>query len=332
VTFRLVVEKGRSKGKALRLKPNGVVTIGRDASTTLRLVDAQASRKHVKVEAKLGEYVLEDLDSSNGTFVNGQRVQRHVLQVGDKVQVGDTLIYFLEETTSEDGTSGERKGELSGRELDGYRLGRLLGRGGMGTVYEAVQVSLERTVAFKVLARELTRDPALIERFVAEARAAGRLSHPNIVAVFHVGQAAAGAQPIHYYSMEYMPGGSVDDLLTKEGRLPLQRSIPILFDAARGLEYAERQGLVHRDIKPGNLMLGADEVAKIADLGLATWQPGAQEACGSPHYVAPEQALGKPVDHRADLYALGVTWYHMLAGDTPFTGQSAREVLLKQIH
>jgi serine/threonine protein kinase len=326
---RLVVEKGKSKGKALRLKPSGLVTVGRDASTTLRIADVQASRKHFKIEAKLGEYVLEDLDSSNGTWVNGQRVTRHVLAPGDKVLAGETLVYFLEEVTSqEEASPADRRGELTGQELDGYRIGRLLGRGGMGTVYEAIQISLERTVAFKVLARELTLDPKLIEKFVAEARSAGRLAHPNVVAVFHVGSFGA----VHYYSMEYMPGGSVDDLLAREGKLPLQRTIPIVFDAARGLEYAERQGLVHRDIKPGNLMLGQDEVAKIADLGLATWQPGATDACGSPHYVAPEQALGQPIDARVDLYALGATWYHMLTGDTPFSGQSAREVLLKQIH
>jgi hypothetical protein len=229
---------------------------------------------------------------------------------------------------SEEATSPVRKGELTGQEIEGYRLGRLLGRGGMGIVYEALQVSLERTVAFKVLAQELTNDPALIQRFIAEARAAGRLSHANIVAVFHVGQSGS----LQFYSMEYMAGGSVEDLLRKEGKLEVARTIPIIFDAARGLEYAERHGLIHRDIKPANLMLGHDEVTKICDLGIATWQPGAQDACGSPHYIAPEQAQGKPVDHRADLYALGVTWYHMLTGDTPFQGQSAREICLKHVN
>ncbi|MBX3469267.1 MAG: protein kinase [Planctomycetes bacterium] len=326
--YRLVVEKGRSKGKGLRLAPGQAVVVGRDASCTLRVVDAQASRKHFKVVAASDGWVVEDLQSSNGTFVNGQRLQqRQLLRPGDKVLLGETLIYLLEDAQSEESTGPDRRGELSGRELDGYRLGRLLGRGGMGTVYEALQVSLERTVAFKVLARELTGDPALIERFVGEARAAGRLSHPNIVTVFHVGQ----AEGLHFYSMEYMAGGSVEDLLRREAKLDVARSLPIVFDAARGLEYAERQGLVHRDIKPANLMLGADDTTKICDLGLATWQPGAQDACGSPHYVAPEQAQGRPVDHRADLYALGVTWYHLLTGDTPFQGQSPREIILKHL-
>lgn len=326
--YRLVVEKGRSKGKGLRLAPGQAVVVGRDASCTLRVVDAQASRKHFKVVAASDGWVVEDLQSSNGTFVNGQRLQqRQVLRPGDKVLLGETLIYLLEDAQSEESAGADRRGELSGRELDGYRLGRLLGRGGMGTVYEALQVSLERSVAFKVLARELTGDPALIERFVGEARAAGRLSHPNIVTVFHVGQ----AEGLHFYSMEYMAGGSVEDLLRREGKLDVARSLPIVFDAARGLEYAERQGLVHRDIKPANLMLGADDTTKICDLGLATWQPGAQDACGSPHYVAPEQAQGRPVDHRADLYALGVTWYHLLTGDTPFQGQSPREIILKHL-
>ena len=232
MNHRLVVEKGRSKGKGLRLNAGSTVIVGRDASCTLRVVDAQASRKHFKVVPAGDGWAVEDLQSSNGTFVNGKRFERHALAPGDKVQLGETLVYFLEEMQSEEATSPVRKGELSGQELDGYRIGRLLGRGGMGVVYEALQVSLERTVALKVLASELTSDPALIERFVAEARAAGRLSHANIVAVFHVGQSGA----LHYYSMECMAGGSVEDLLRREGKLDVARTIPIVFDAARGLE------------------------------------------------------------------------------------------------
>jgi hypothetical protein len=325
VSYQLVVEKGRSKGKALRLKPNGSAVIGREGSNALVISDPQTSRKHFQIAAKLGEFVLEDLGSSNGTFVNGERVEeKRTLQPGDKIAVGETLVYFLKETG---GGAENRKGELSSQEISGYRLGRLLGRGGMGTVYEAVQISLERTVAFKVLARELTSNPEFIERFVSEARAAGRLSHANIVAVFDVGK----SDDVHFYSMEYMSGGSVDDLLRKRGPLPFEETIPIIFDAARGLEYAEKHGLIHRDIKPDNLMLGADDVVKICDLGLATFQSRQHEVSGSPHYIAPEQALGKEIDHRVDLYSLGVTWYELLCGETPFSGNSPEQVARKHV-
>ncbi|MCA8920316.1 MAG: protein kinase [Planctomycetes bacterium] len=322
--FRLLVEKGRSKGRSLRLKPNGDVTVGREESNALTLSDAQASRKHFRVLSRLGEYTLSDLGSSNGTVVNGQRVTSHVLQPGDKIHVGDTWIFFLEEEAE-----GERRGALTGQEFNGYRVGRLLGRGGMGTVYEAQQISLERTVALKVLSPELARDPQFIERFLAEARAAGRLSNANIVAVFDVGQ----HEDLRFYSMEYMPGGSLDDLLRAKGPLPALETVPLIFDAARGLEYAERHGVIHRDIKPDNLMLGPNETVKICDLGIATfYDPDAQqEVSGSPHYIAPEHALGRPIDHRVDLYSLGVTWYELLCGEPPFAGPNAAEIIRKHV-
>jgi hypothetical protein len=323
-TFRLVVEKGQSKGEFLRLKANGDIVAGREAGNALSLRDPQASRKHFRIEARLGEYKLQDLGSSNGTFVNGARVESAILSPGDRVAVGDTLIFFLRET---DEGSSERRGPLTGREVGGYRIGRVLGRGGMGTVYEAIQISLERTVALKVLSADLHQSPDFIQRFVSEARAAGRLNHANIVSVFDVGS----NEDLYFFSMEYMSGGSLDDLLRVEGPLSVEDTIPLLFDAARGLEYAQKQGLVHRDIKPDNLMLSADGVVKICDLGLAIFTARQHEVSGSPHYIAPEQALGQEIDHRADLYALGVTWYELLCGKTPFEGRSASEIARKHV-
>ena len=322
--YRLVVEKGRSKGLALRLRPNGDVTVGREESNQLTLSDAQASRKHFRVLSRLGEYTLSDLDSSNGTYVNGKRITSHVLCPGDKIHVGDSWVFFLEEEGE-----GERKGALTGQEFNGYRIGRLLGRGGMGTVYEAQQLSLERTVALKVLSPELARDPQFIERFLAEARAAGRLSHANIVAVFDVGQ----HEDLRFYSMEYMSGGSLEDLLRAKGPIPPLETVPLIFDAARGLEYAERHGVIHRDIKPDNLMLGPNQAVKICDLGIATfYDPDQQqEVSGSPHYLAPEHAQGKAFDHRVDLYSLGVSWYQLLCGEPPFGGSNAAEIIRKHI-
>jgi serine/threonine protein kinase len=348
------VEKGKDKGKVLALKENTPFLIGRDLKTHLRLRDQQVSRRHLKITYRLSKALLEDLDSSNGTLVNGARVRSAELRPNDKIQVGETLIFYLEEesldegatTTTESGSIREaptqeqrvRKGELTDAELSGYRIGRLLGRGGMGTVYEAVQVSLERRVAFKVLAGELAADTQFVDRFTAEARAAGQLNHPNIVQVYDVGVAQHKTKAVRFYSMEFMAGGSVEDLLRKEGRLPVEGALPIVFDAARGLEYAERHGVVHRDIKPDNLMISEDGVVKIGDLGIATRRRSETEASqeegvsGSPHYMAPEQALGRAIDHRADLYALGVSLYQILSGDTPYEGSSAREVILKHLN
>ncbi|MGE0710234.1 MAG: protein kinase [Planctomycetota bacterium] len=323
-SFRLVVEKGPQKGSFLRLKANGQVVVGREAQNDLAIKDPQASRKHFRIEAKLGEYRLQDLQSSNGTFVNGERQQNAVLRPGDRIAAGGTLLFFLRETDEE---KGHRRGPLTGKEVGGYRVGRVLGRGGMGTVYEAVQISLERTVALKVLSPELQQDPEFIERFIGEARAAGRLNHANIVSVFDVGR----VDDLQFFSMEYMAGGSLDDLRRREGTVPVADTIPLMFDAARGLEYAEKQGLVHRDIKPDNLMLSGDGVLKICDLGLAIFTARQQEVSGSPHYIAPEQALGQELDHRADLYALGVTWYELLCGQTPYSGSSAAEIARKHV-
>lgn len=341
---KLVVEKGRDKGKVLVLKDSQVFLIGRDIKTHLKLRDHQASRRHLKITTRPGEALLEDLDSSNGTFVNGERVRSWKLAAGDKVLVGETLIFYLadesEDSVTETQTvdtlaaTGPRKGELSAREVSGYRIGRLLGRGGMGTVYEAIQISLDRRVAFKVLAAELAADQQFVDRFTAEARAAGSLNHPNIVQVYDVGF----ANDIRFYSMEYMAKGSVEDLLRKHGKLPVGHALAVTFDAARGLEYAERKHIVHRDIKPENLMISEDDVVKIGDLGIATQRRpghagGADETVsGSPHYIAPEQALGKSFDHRADLYALGVSLYQILCGETPYEGASAREVILKHLN
>lgn len=323
--FRLVVERGRSKGRYFRLKPNQSATLGRESKNDLEIKDPQASRAHCRIEGKLGEFVLTDLESSNGTFVNGDRQARVTLSVGDRISVGESLVCFLPET---DEDRSARRGPLSDREVQGYQVGRVLGRGGMGTVYEAVQLSLERKVALKVLAPELTRDPKRVERFVAEARAAGRLNNAHLVGVYDVVE----VEGQHLISMELMPKGSLDDLLRERGGpIPLAETLPLMFDAARGLTYAAEQGLVHRDVKPANLMLSETGVVKLCDLGLAIFTSRQHDVSGSPHYIAPEQALGEDLDGRADLYALGASWVELLSNDTLYAGTSAGDIARKQV-
>ncbi|MBI5369082.1 MAG: protein kinase [Planctomycetes bacterium] len=323
---KLTVEKGQEKGRSVLIGKSSVL-VGRDPAASLRISDTLSSRLHFRLEARLDGYWLVDQESMNGTYVNGERIRERKLAVGDKVQVGETLFSFL----ADEGESkqGEMLAPLRKR---GYRVESRLGRGGMGTVYKAVQVSLNRIVALKILSPELVRDRNFISLFIQEARACASLNHPNIVQVYDVGK----EEDIYFFSMEFLPGGSVQDILAKEKRLSVPRVIDVIHDAARGLEYAERKQLVHRDIKPDNLMIGEDGIIKIGDLGLAmSLKDRAKDDSGvifgTPHFIAPEQFLGKPVDHRADIYALGASLYRMLSGTTPYTGNNVREILLRKV-
>jgi serine/threonine-protein kinase len=203
----------------------------------------------------------------------------------------------------------------------------------MGTVYRALQVPLGRTVAVKVLASRLASDPAFIERFRREARAAAALNHPNVVLPIDV----AEHRGCHYISMEYVEGESLGDLLDREGRLPWRRAVEITRQVAAGLEHAHRRGLVHGDMKPENVLLERDgRLAKITDLGLARRHGAPLEESegggffGTPYYVSPEQARGETaLDGRADIYSLGATLWHLLVGVPPFEGPNGAVIMTK---
>ncbi|MHC4660302.1 MAG: protein kinase domain-containing protein [Planctomycetota bacterium] len=324
----LVIEKGKDKGQTVRLEKGKAMEAGRGQLADMRLRDSMTSRKHFRIEPFKADWYITDLGSSNGTLVNGKRIDtRTRLEYGDTILAGDILM-----TYAADEEAGETLG-VPGTAIAGYIIERRVGRGGMGTVYKALQVSLDRPVALKVLSKELVQDKNFINMFIREARAAGQLNHPNIVQVYDVGS----SDGIYYFSMEYVGGGSIEDLINRDGRLPVHEALKCTIDSARGLEYAKKRGLVHRDIKPDNLMLTDDEVIKIGDLGIArTMQEGVvsqkEGVSGSPHYMAPEQAQGLDIDHRADIYGLGVSVFQMLTGRTPYLGSSPREIILKQIN
>ncbi len=324
---RLVVEKGAQKGRSIKIDKTSAVVVGRGNAADLQIDDPMTSRKHFSVEHKQGGYYVTDLGSANGTYLNGEKVEESVLEIGDMLQAGEVLLSFLADQST------LKHDTVTGQKIAGYLIEERIGRGAMGTVYKAVQLSLDRTVALKILARELVSDKNFIDMFVSEAQNAGQLNHPNIVQVYDVGN----YKSIYYFSMEYMGGGSVYDLVNREGALPFDRALGLAIDSARGLVYAEKRGLVHRDIKPDNLMLGVDGTAKIGDLGIArrvhAGTTVAEEGIfGSPHYMAPEQAQGLKVDCRTDIYSLGATMYHILSGKTPFSGRSPQEIILKQIN
>jgi eukaryotic-like serine/threonine-protein kinase len=203
-----------------------------------------------------------------------------------------------------------------------YRLDRPLGRGGMATVYLGHDIELGRPVAVKFLAENLAGDEAFRARFVREGRLAGRLSHPNVVTVYD-----AGDEGRPYIVMEYVEGETLADLVARRGRLPPDEARALALQACRGLAHAHQEGLVHRDVKPQNLILRADGTLKVADFGIAraaeaTALTQSGTILGTAAYLAPEQALGAEVTAAADVYSLGAVLYEVLTGRPPFEFES----------
>lgn len=200
-----------------------------------------------------------------------------------------------------------------------------LGRGSMGTVYRARQRSLDREVALKVLAEHLAVDEQIRESFFREARLAARVTHKNIVQIFDVGD----TRHTHYFVMEYVAGRTLERILAKEGRIAEAQATGIALQMARALVAMESGGIVHRDIKPGNIMITRDGTAKLADLGMAILSDGTEKvAGGTAWYMPPEQARNGPApDIRTDMYALGCTLFHAVIGQPPYAGRNAAETL-----
>jgi predicted Ser/Thr protein kinase len=224
------------------------------------------------------------------------------------------------------------------KEVAGFELLSRLGEGGMGQVFKARQRSIDRLVALKVLTPKLAEDKDYVDRFEREAKAAGKLSHPNIVAVIDRGEDASGPKVIRWIAFEYIDGSSLESKI-KKGRLPERDALKVVRDMAEALRYASEKGLIHRDVKPDNILLTAEGVPKLADLGLAKFQEEKANltqtgiVMGTPHYMAPEQALGeRDLDVRADVYALGLVFYRCLTGELPWNADSALAILTRHLN
>ena len=214
-----------------------------------------------------------------------------------------------------------------------YRIEGRLGVGGMSTVQLAFDQRLERYVAIKLLAEHLADDPTFVSRFRREALSAARLVHPNIVQVFDFGFDERARQ--HFIVMEHVPGHSCAELLRDHGPMEVEQAVDVVTQACRGLDYAHRNGVVHRDVKPGNLLVSDSDVVKLADFGIAraTDQSSITQVgsvLGTAAYLAPEQARGEEAGPRADLYSLGVVAYQLMTGRLPYEASSLSELALNQ--
>src|SRR6266542_3234038 len=224
-------------------------------------------------------------------------------------------------------------GDLAGHNLGPYRLLDQLGAGGMATVYKAYHAAMDRYVAIKVLPQHLTRDPNFRARFQREARAIARLEHLYILPVYDAGE----DEGIPYLVMRYTDSGDLSDLIARQS-LTIARAVQLISQVAAGLAYAHRLGVIHRDVKPANVLLSRAGDVLLTDFGIAkiyeeTLQLTSEGTMvGTPAYMAPEQVQGQPVDARTDIYALGVVLYQALTGECPFMAETPLAVALMHIH
>ncbi|MBI3272163.1 MAG: protein kinase [Planctomycetes bacterium] len=271
----------------------------------------------------IGLAVLQDLIASGDlTVEQAEEVRKEALHETSKLTVAPD---------APPPGPATRRSDLPPERVGSYRLLRILGSGGMGIVYEAEHLTLSRRVAIKLLTPHQSQDPRALERFHREARSAANLQHPGIVSVFDVGD----QEGLHYYAMELVEGVTLESMLL-HGPLDPRRAAELAAEAAEALEYAHAGGIIHRDIKPGNLILSATGRLKIMDFGIAKEQHATTLTAsgvmiGTPSYMSPEQAESSSdeIDGRSDVYSLGATLYELVAGKRPFTGDTMEAVLAK---
>jgi len=319
---KLVCQSGHNAGHEYPLTKD-VTILGRQSSCDVQVQDEMSSRAHCQLRRDGRLFSLVDLGSRNGTLLNNKKVSERLLAFGDVIRIGKAEYLLVKES-----------GDLELKDLlSKYEILEKIGEGGMGIVYKANQRSMARIVALKILSPKYSSKRKFVEQFTREARAAGSLNHPNIIQVHDVGT----ENDIHYFSMEFVDGPTCMQVLKSQGEFPVADAMEIIRQTARALEYAHAHRLIHQDIKPDNIMVGPNNIVKLADLGIsktfdeAEDEAGSKKVMGTPHYMAPEAALGKKVDQRVDIYSLGATAYHLLSGRTPYSGSSPTEVLKQHV-
>lgn len=330
---------GIDAGIEKELPDEGSVTIGRRSSCDLVLRVDSVSREHCRIERSDGAYWLHDNGSSNGTLLNGLRIEKAKLVHGDVITLDRVTLEYLEEADSAhtremirefvvqnrpdvDGTY-TAENSLIGKTLKHYKVLSVIGEGGMALVYKARDERNGSIVALKVLKRGETVDQENLQRFLKEFKTGSKLNHPNIMQVYEIGE----VDGTYFISMEHINGSSLQEILDEKGRLSAEGTLKIGIQVAKALEFAFSQRIIHRDIKPENILISREGEVKITDLGLAKelkkyvsiniTKTG--EGIGTLHYMSPEQVENtRDVDQRADIYSLGATLYECLCGQPPF--------------
>ncbi len=265
---------------------------------------------------------LEELESRH--VINPTILQELMIELG-----------YITASQAERLKTGIKESKVAAHKIPGYKVIGKLGAGAMAVVYKARQLSLNRMVAIKILPKRFSENPEYVERFYKEGQAAGRLNHPNIVQAIDVGEAGG----YHYFVMEYVEGKTIADDLVEGNVFEETEALDIIIQVANALAHAHACSLIHRDVKPKNIMISNNGTVKLADMGLArattdieAAQSEAGKAYGTPYYIAPEQIRGKiDIDGRADIYGLGATLYHMLTGRVPFMAEDSADVMRKHL-
>ena len=365
--------RGPRAGQSFPLDDNATVIIGRGVETTFRIQDPSISRRHCQITNSAQGVLIADLGSSNGTYVNGQRIGSWTqLNPRDQVILGNNEIQVAQvamaagsapaatcsncsrPVSQQDFASGRVRQDTNGRLIcsdclkqfdfepnliDGYVIQKKLGQGAFGAVYKATQTATGRMVALKTIKPQLVSSENDVKRFYREAETAGKLAHPSICAIFDAGE----CRGTHFIAMEYIEGRELTKYIEQYGRLDVGYSLKITIQIASALAHAFAQGIVHRDIKPDNIMIAVDPqtrgpLAKLVDFGLAksftqSGQSGLTapgEGMGTLAYMPPEQLDNALMaDQRSDIYSLGASFYHMLAGKRPFDEKTTRSFILK---
>jgi len=264
--------------------------------------------------------------------------QENLVKEGKRISLSEVMLrcgFLTRSQLQRLGAEMEDSIARKAQQIPGFQILGKLGAGAMATVFKAKQLSLDRIVAIKVLPKKLGENPEFVERFYREGRAAARLNHSNIVQAIDVGEAGG----YHYFVMEYIDGKTVFEDLASGKIYTEAEALEIVIQIARALEHAAERGFVHRDVKPKNIMLTHQNVAKLADMGLAretgdlkAAMAEAGRAYGTPYYISPEQIRGEvKIDFRADVYSLGATFYHMVTGKLPFEGSTPAAVMHKHL-
>jgi serine/threonine-protein kinase len=290
-------------------------------------------------EARFEQYVLDRGLATEEELKEARRFLNQAEEQGQRLSMPEALVHVGALTRNQaQRIQGSLKEETVSPTLQipGLQMMERLGRGSQAVVYKARQLSVDRIVAVKVLLSRAARDPEARRRFVQEARLAAQLSHNNIVQAIDAGE----ADGYPYFIQEFIDGTTVYDLIkARGGALEEERALEIVIHIAEALAHAHSRGFIHRDVKPRNIMLTKEGVAKLADMGLArhagdagTALEEAGKAFGTPYYIAPEQVLGSPnIDFRADIYSLGASFYEMLTGRPPYTAPTPQQVMQKHV-